>query len=256
MQRKIKNKRVLKNGAIAGYVLQKDGSWKWRIVKGPKKNYKRGGNPLGNGNQFMKIYNVTKNRRSNNTGSKNIKKTNLHNLNRKIRFCRNIRTDEVPENFLDKIIPFSNKLFRNEHKKMYPNEPFSTKYKPAEWYNRYNGLPGKSLGNGVIIASHNHSGVKSYIVAYEVDNSIFPGLGPGIYLHSWMGGTDVRCRGRGLMRKCFELVEKVARDRGLRGVTLNTNVVDYPAMFRLATTWWNLEVYKQIGNKVFLKKEF
>ena len=42
MQRKIKNKRVLKNGAIAGYVLQKDGSWKWRIVGSNKKTYKGG----------------------------------------------------------------------------------------------------------------------------------------------------------------------------------------------------------------------
>ncbi len=63
IHKECKNKRVLKNGAIAGYVLQKDGSWKWRIVKGPKKNYKKGGNPLGNGNQFVKLYNVTKSRR-------------------------------------------------------------------------------------------------------------------------------------------------------------------------------------------------
>ena len=30
---KIKNKRILKNGAIAGYVYyQKEDKWKWRIV--------------------------------------------------------------------------------------------------------------------------------------------------------------------------------------------------------------------------------
>ena len=38
----VKGKRVLKNGALAGYVKQKDGTWKWRIIKGPTKN-KRGG---------------------------------------------------------------------------------------------------------------------------------------------------------------------------------------------------------------------
>jgi len=37
---KIKGKRVLKNGAVAGYVW-KDRKWKWRIIKGPTK--KRGG---------------------------------------------------------------------------------------------------------------------------------------------------------------------------------------------------------------------
>lgn len=39
---RVKGKRVLKNGALAGYVKQKDGSWKWRIIKGPNK--KIGGN--------------------------------------------------------------------------------------------------------------------------------------------------------------------------------------------------------------------
>lgn len=37
----VKGKRVLKNGALAGYVKQRDGSWKWRIISGPK----RGGSP-------------------------------------------------------------------------------------------------------------------------------------------------------------------------------------------------------------------
>ena len=37
----VKGKRVLKNGALAGYVKQRDGSWKWRIIGGPK----RGGSP-------------------------------------------------------------------------------------------------------------------------------------------------------------------------------------------------------------------
>ena len=37
---KIKGKRTLKNGAVAGYVW-KDRKWKWRIIKGPTK--KKGG---------------------------------------------------------------------------------------------------------------------------------------------------------------------------------------------------------------------
>lgn len=40
---RIKNKRVLKNGAIAGYVYyKKDKKWKWRIVGHVKKNKKGG----------------------------------------------------------------------------------------------------------------------------------------------------------------------------------------------------------------------
>ena len=38
---RVKGKRVLKNGVVAGYVLQKDGTWKWRFLKGPTK--KKGG---------------------------------------------------------------------------------------------------------------------------------------------------------------------------------------------------------------------
>ena len=42
---RIKNKRVLKNGAIAGYVYyKKDKKWKWRIVGHVKKNKKGGSN--------------------------------------------------------------------------------------------------------------------------------------------------------------------------------------------------------------------
>ena len=37
---KVKGKRTLKNGAVAGYVLQSDGSYKWRIISGPKKTKK------------------------------------------------------------------------------------------------------------------------------------------------------------------------------------------------------------------------
>jgi hypothetical protein len=42
----IRGKRVLKNGVLAGYVKQKDGSWRWRFLKRgggkeskPKTNY-------------------------------------------------------------------------------------------------------------------------------------------------------------------------------------------------------------------------
>lgn len=42
---KVKGKRILKNGAVAGYVYyNKDKKWKWRIINGPKK--KRGGEKL------------------------------------------------------------------------------------------------------------------------------------------------------------------------------------------------------------------
>jgi len=39
---KIKGKRILKNGVLAGYVLQKDGSWKWSFLKGGKKKIEEG----------------------------------------------------------------------------------------------------------------------------------------------------------------------------------------------------------------------
>ena len=39
---RIKGKKVLKNGAVAGYVYyNKQKKWKWRIISGPKK--KKGG---------------------------------------------------------------------------------------------------------------------------------------------------------------------------------------------------------------------
>ena len=35
---RVKGKRILKNGAVAGYVYySKEKKWKWRIIKGPKK---------------------------------------------------------------------------------------------------------------------------------------------------------------------------------------------------------------------------
>lgn len=38
---RVRNKRVLKNGVTAGYVQQKDGSWKWKFIGGSKKTTKR-----------------------------------------------------------------------------------------------------------------------------------------------------------------------------------------------------------------------
>ena len=40
---KTKNVRTLKNGVTAGYVLQKDGTWKWRFLTGPTKTKKQSG---------------------------------------------------------------------------------------------------------------------------------------------------------------------------------------------------------------------
>lgn len=34
MPQKVKGKRILKNGVTAGYVRQKDGSWRFRFLKG------------------------------------------------------------------------------------------------------------------------------------------------------------------------------------------------------------------------------
>ena len=42
MPQKVKGKRILKNGVTAGYVRQKDGSYRFRFLKGSKKNQKGG----------------------------------------------------------------------------------------------------------------------------------------------------------------------------------------------------------------------
>ena len=55
---RVKGKRILKNGVVAGYVLQKDGTWKWRFIKGPSK--KKGGvnnNELNNNGRLIKLKN-------------------------------------------------------------------------------------------------------------------------------------------------------------------------------------------------------
>ena len=43
---RVKNKRVLKNGAVGGYVQQSDGSYRWRIISGPSSSTRRGGASL------------------------------------------------------------------------------------------------------------------------------------------------------------------------------------------------------------------
>lgn len=57
--KKVKGKRVLKNGAVAGYVLQRDGSYKWRIISGPKKGGMKKGNnnkSLNKGKNKLKVF--------------------------------------------------------------------------------------------------------------------------------------------------------------------------------------------------------
>lgn len=49
MPQKVKGKRILKNGVTAGYVKQKDGSWRFRFLKGSKKKKKKGGYKLNKG---------------------------------------------------------------------------------------------------------------------------------------------------------------------------------------------------------------
>eukprot|EP00494_Astrolonche_serrata_P030731 UN30999 len=85
----------------------------------------------------------------------------------------------------------------NEYKEKYQNE---------DWFDRYHGKSKSSLGKGIIVACHSKSGIKSFIVGYEVNENIYPGIGQGIYFHIWMAGTVAEYRGQGLMRKCFELL--------------------------------------------------
>ena len=65
-QFKIKDKRILKNGNIAGYVKQNDGSWKWQFIK---KTTKGGQNPNNNSNNYS---NNNSNNNSANTFIKNL----------------------------------------------------------------------------------------------------------------------------------------------------------------------------------------
>ena len=61
---RIKGKRILKNGVLAGYVQQKDGSWKWRFISGPKK---KGGNEhnLSNSNNKKELKELIEKARKN-----------------------------------------------------------------------------------------------------------------------------------------------------------------------------------------------
>lgn len=77
---KIKGKRILKNGALAGYVFyEKEKKWKWRIIKGPIKN-KKGG-----------FLNVPPNTNINTINTKKEKFVNhfLYHLNGIIKFMNN-----------------------------------------------------------------------------------------------------------------------------------------------------------------------
>ena len=54
---RVKNKRVLKNGAVAGYVYyKKDKKWKWRIVGHVKKNKKGGSEDCQEWNNIVLIF--------------------------------------------------------------------------------------------------------------------------------------------------------------------------------------------------------
>ena len=55
MPQKVKGKRILKNGVTAGYVRQKDGSWRFRFLKGSKKKnlIKKGGRISYNARTFQ-----------------------------------------------------------------------------------------------------------------------------------------------------------------------------------------------------------
>jgi hypothetical protein len=48
MPTKVKGKRILKNGVTAGYVKQKDGSWRFRFLKGAAKKESKRINPRNN----------------------------------------------------------------------------------------------------------------------------------------------------------------------------------------------------------------
>lgn len=69
----IKDKRILKNGAVAGYVKQIDGSWKWRILNGPSKN--KGGKKIKDSRleKLVKNINYNKNNATLENKLKNLK---------------------------------------------------------------------------------------------------------------------------------------------------------------------------------------
>ena len=92
----MKGKRTLKNGAVGAYVKQSDGSYKWRIVKGPsKKRVKKGGNMVrrpayyqtpsnrNNERRAAKVHNLERN-----IGYKSVRRSNLNRRNSQTRANR------------------------------------------------------------------------------------------------------------------------------------------------------------------------
>ena len=114
------------------------------------------------------------------------------------------------------------------------------------------------MGNGILVYTKENEDITSFIMGYSIDKTISSGLGDGKYMHVWMAGTDPNSRGKGLMPKCFTKIEEFARTSGkFKGISLNTNTIEYKAMFHVATKKFKLNVYKEGENgKVFLKKEF
>jgi len=68
---KIKGKRILKNGVVAGYVLQKNGTWRWRFIKGPSK--KKGGQNIQQG----RLHKLINGNQKGNSKKKNFKNLSL-----------------------------------------------------------------------------------------------------------------------------------------------------------------------------------
>ena len=95
-------------------------------------------------------------------------------------------------------------------------------------------------------------------MGYSIDKTISSGLEDGEYMHVWMAGTHPEFRKKGLMKECFNQIENYARDSGnFKGMSLNTNTIEYGAMFKLAMCTFMLRVYKQQEDgKIFLKREF
>ena len=85
---RVRNKRVLKNGVLAGYVLQKDGTWKFRFLKGKRKKQRGGGDLDFSPNQEKKYGNLIKNFVSTRPGMGKPKKI-LENLGEQLSHVEN-----------------------------------------------------------------------------------------------------------------------------------------------------------------------
>ena len=105
---RVKNKRVLKNGAVAGYVYySNEKKWKWRIIKGPNK--KRGGNLLPNNqksiNSELTVNKKTKQQNGINfglikTGKYKIKDKKIKKLKETIKLLKEIKLLPIKESVL------------------------------------------------------------------------------------------------------------------------------------------------------------